>query len=61
MAKVPRRVNLVAHTLLEHLGLREAAIRLALPYLHAVAGNPEHAAGAGLQTHLAEVVTEGAE
>lgn len=51
--QVALRVDLVAHTLLEHFGLREAAISLALPDLHAVAGNAKRAAGRRLQRHFA--------
>ena len=37
--------------------IQYAAIGLALPDLHAVTGNAEHAAGARLQRHLAQIVS----
>ncbi len=61
MAEVALRVDLIADSLLEHLGLGKAAIGLALPDLHIVAADVKYPAGAGHQRHLAEVVAESAE
>jgi len=57
--QVALRVDLVAHALLEHLGLRKAAIGLALPDLHTVAGDAKSAAGSRFQRHFAQVVGKG--
>ena len=61
MPQVTLRINLVAHPLLEHLGLREPAIGLALPDLYTVARNAKRPAGRRLQRHLAEVIGKGAQ
>ncbi len=61
MSQVPRRVDLVAYPLLEHLGLGKTSIGLALPDLHIIAGNAEYPSGTRLQAHLAEIVAEGTE
>ncbi len=61
VTQVALRVDLVTYALLEHLGLRETAIGLALPDLHTVAGDVEDSAGAGHQGDFTQIVTEGAE
>ena len=61
MAEIAARSDQVAHALLEHLGLGKAAIGLALPDLHSVAGDAEHPAAARLQADPGEILTEGAE
>ena len=59
--QVPFWGDLVAYPLLEHLGLRETAIGLALPDLYAVAGDAKRPAGRRLQGDFAEVVGKGAQ
>lgn len=61
MAQVALRVDLVPQPLLEHLGLGEAAIGLALPDLHAIAGDAKGAAGGRFQGHAPQVVAERAQ
>ncbi len=61
VTEVALRVDAVTNPLLERLGLGEAAVGLALPDLHAVAGDAEDATGSGLQADFSEIVGEGAE
>ncbi len=56
MTQIPLRVDLVAHALFKHLGLRKAAIGLALPDLHAVASNAKRAAGGRFQGHTRQII-----
>lgn len=53
MPKVALRVDLVAHALLEHLGLGKPTIGLALPDLHTIAGDAKRPAGGRLERHFA--------
>ncbi|ETH15671.1 transposase, IS481 family [Bordetella pertussis STO1-SEAT-0007] len=59
MAERTARIEMVAHPLLEHLGLGKAAVDLAVPQRRAVVVDAEHPAGAGHQGHLAQVGAEG--
>ncbi len=59
MAKITLGIKLVANPLLKNLGLGKAAVRLALPDLHAVADDLEHTARGGFKAHFAQVVGEG--
>lgn len=59
--EVALRVDAVANPLFERLGLGEAAVGLAFPDLHTVAGDTEDATGSGLQADFSEIVGEGAE
>ena len=61
MPQVALGVEQVAHPLLQCLDVGEAAVALALPYDPAVAADLEHAAGAGDQRHLAQLLGEGGE
>ena len=61
MAQVARGVDPVAHALLERLDVGEAAVAHAIPERLAVAGDVEHAAGAGDQRHLGQILGEGGE
>ena len=61
MPQVAVRIDLVADPLLEHLGLGETAISLALPELHLVTENVKDPTRAGHQGHLAQVIAKGAE
>ncbi len=56
MAQIALRVDLVTYALLEHLGFGEAAVGLALPDLHAIAGDAKRAAGGRLQRHTTQVI-----
>lgn len=56
MPEVALWVDLVAHALLEHLGLGEAPVRLALPDLHALAGDAKRPARDRFQRHFAQVI-----
>ncbi len=56
MPKVALRVDLIAYALLEYLGFRESTIRLALPDLHAIAGDAKRPAGRRLQRHFTQVL-----
>ena len=61
MAEVAVRIDLIAHSLLQYLGLRETTVGLALPDLHTRTSDMKHPTGARHQRHFAQVVSEGAE
>ncbi|KPY29838.1 Transposase, family [Pseudomonas syringae pv. primulae] len=58
VAQVTRRVDLITHPLLEHLGFRESTVGLALPDLYAVTGNAKGATRGRLKRDLAQIVAE---
>ena len=58
MPQVPLRVDLIAHALLEYLGLGKTAVDLALPDLHAITGDAKCATGGRFQRHFAQVISK---
>ena len=58
MPEVALGIDPVPYTLLEHFGLRKAAVFFTLPDLQLVAGNPEYPTGPWFQGHLAEIIGE---
>ncbi|CAO3304739.1 hypothetical protein METHP14_80061 [Pseudomonas sp. P14-2025] len=61
MTKITLRVDLVAHPLLQYLRFGETTVGLALPDLHAIAGDAEDTPGTRLQRYPAKVVGKGTE